>query len=124
ALEAGRVCAAGDDAAPGDRVPLAGDPRPVDRERGQLLGRALGPDLGDRLGPDEARLLLAAPAEARLDRVAILAEVVAVQVVTDLDPQRVARPEPRGRRAALKQGVPHAGCLARVEQQLDPVLAR
>ena len=49
----------------------------------------------DRLGADEAGLLLAAPPEPRLDRVAILAQVVAVQVKADLEPQRVARARAR-----------------------------
>ena len=54
-----------------DRVALARDAALGERERRQLLGGAVGARRGDRLGADEARLLLAAPAEPGLDRVAV-----------------------------------------------------
>ncbi|HEX8066338.1 MAG TPA: hypothetical protein VF520_07415, partial [Thermoleophilaceae bacterium] len=66
--------------------------RPRERERDQLLGRLSEP--AERVRPDESGVELAAPAEARLDRVAVLGQVVAVQVEAGLDPQRVARAEP------------------------------
>src|SRR3712207_7778824 len=41
--------------------------------------------------PDEAGVELADPAEAGLDRVVVLVQVVAVEVEADLETQRVAR---------------------------------
>ena len=69
-------------------------PGALDLEGRQLLGRALGARRGDRLGADEAGPLLAAPAEAGLDRVALGRQVVAVQV--ESRPRAAAC---RGRRA-------------------------
>ncbi len=77
-------------------------------ERRQLLGGAVGARLGDRLRADEARLLLAAPAEARLDRVAVLGEVVAVEVEADLHAKRVARAQARGRGARVDDRIPQS----------------
>ena len=81
------------------RVALARDPPPGQDERRELLCRALGAGGGDRLRADEPRLLLAAPAEPGLDRVAVLGQVVAVEVEADLEAQRVAGAEP-GRHGA------------------------
>ena len=61
------------------------------------------------LGADKARVLLAAPAQAGLDRPALLHQVVAVEVEADLEAQRVARAEPGGRGAGLEQRVPDVG---------------
>src|SRR4051812_40796027 len=66
--EARRLRAAGDDAAPGDGVALPGDAAVADDERDESLRRPGGADCGDGLGPDEARVLLAAPPEPSLDR--------------------------------------------------------
>ena len=129
ALERGREGAAGDHARLGavgvdDRVALARDPAPGDRERRQPLGGPGGARRGDRLGADEARLLLAAPAEAGLDRVAVLGEVVAVEVEADLEPQGVAGGEPGRHGPRLDQRRPQRRRRARLDQDLDPVLAR
>ena len=75
-----------------DRVVLARDAGAGEGERHQRL---VGLDAAQRLGADEARVELAAPAEAGLDRVAVLGQVVAVEVEADLEAQRVARAEAR-----------------------------
>src|SRR3954451_9470541 len=111
-------------AAADHRVALARDPRPGEDEGDELLRGAAGALLGDGLGPDEARLLLAAPAEPRLDGAARLHEVVAVEVEADLEPEGVARAEADGRGALLCQGIPHARCVLGREEELDAVLAR
>jgi len=87
------------------RVARARYPRPLDHERHQPLDGRRTPRGSHRSGADEARLLLAAPAEACLDRPAVLAQVVAVQVKTDLEPQRVAGTEPRGGGAGIDEDV-------------------
>ena len=106
-----------------DRVAVAGDAGALDQERGQLLGRALGAGLGDGLGAEEAGRLHAAPAEAGLDRVALGAELVAVQREADLEPQGVAGAEPAGDDAGVEQLGPDRRRHLGVQQQLDPVLA-
>ncbi len=106
------------------RVARSRDPLPLDHERHELLAarpRARG---GHRVCPHEPRLLLAAPAQPSLDRVALLTEVVAIEVKADLHPQRVSRPEPGRPRAAFHQRVPYAGRMLGIEHQLHPVLAR
>src|SRR4029077_19724865 len=88
------------------------------------LPRACGDAPRSAAGADEARLFLAAPAQAGLDRSAVLAEVVAVQGKADLEPQRVTGSETR-RGHALLQGRAQTGPGAsRVDQKFDPVLAR
>src|SRR5687768_18506102 len=106
-----------------DRVSLARDAALGDDERDQPL---FGPGVagsGDRLGPDEARVLLAAPAEAGLDRVSIGVHVVAVEVKADLEAKRVARSEAGGGGAAVDERLPDAWRGVGAEQQLDAVLA-
>ena len=108
-----------------DRVARARDPAALDRRRRRASrrcpARARG---GDGLRAGEARLLLAAPAEARLDRVAVGAHVVAVQVEADLEPERVAGAEPAGRHAGVEQPAPELGDAVVGEDDLDAVLAR
>ena len=104
----------------GDRVVLARDARAGEGERHERLGRG---DRRQRLGADEARVELAAPAQSRLDRVAVLRQVVAVQVEADLQAQRVARAQAGRRHAALEQGVPDRGGAVGRQQQLAAVLA-
>src|SRR5205814_8132660 len=73
---------------------------------------------------DEAGVLLAAPAEAGLDRAALLHQVVAVEVEADLEAQRVTGRQAGRDRAAAQQLVPQrARVLGRCED-LDTVLAR
>src|SRR5215212_11567300 len=85
--EARRVRAAGDDAAPCDRIALPSDAAVADDEGHEPLRRPRGPHGRDGRGPDEPRRLLAAPPEAGLDRPAVLAQVVAVEVVAGLQAQ-------------------------------------
>ncbi len=104
-------------------LPSRGIPLILDLEGDEDLGRALGASAGDRLGADEPGLLLAAPAEARFDRVALRTQLVAVQRITDLQPQRVAGAEPAGDDAGVQQLCPDRRRDLGVDQQLDPVLA-
>ena len=66
---------------------------------------------------------LAAPAEPGLDRVAVLGEVVAVQVEADLEAQRVAGGEADRRHARSSRASHTAVGAVRRDQQLDAVLA-
>src|SRR4051794_21945319 len=80
ALQARRERPAGDLAPPRDGVALTRDAGAVDLERDELLRGPGLPNRAHRLGADEARVLLAAPAEARLDRPALDCQLVAVEV--------------------------------------------
>src|SRR5204862_2766153 len=72
----------------------------------------------------EVLLERADPAETRGDRVGVGTDVVPVKRVADLEPQRVARPEPAWNRATLEHAVPQcAGDVGR-DEKLDPELAR
>ena len=118
-----RAQRAGGDLSPAEHgVALAGDALLGD-ERDEHLGRAVGPSDLDRLRADEARVLLHAPAQAGLDGTARLHQVVAVQVVTDLQAQRVARAEADRDDARVQQRVPDLDGADRVDQQLHAVLA-
>src|SRR3954467_10316459 len=103
-------------------LPWRRDPGTSHGERDELLVRSGLADRADGLGADEPRVLLAAPAEAGLDRPALLHQVVAVEVEADLQAQRVARAEPGRRDALREQRVPDRGRVAGGEQQLDAVL--
>ena len=72
---------------------------------------------------DEAGVLLAAPAQAGLDRAALLHQVVAVEVEADLEAQRVARGEAGGHAPRVQQRVPAARRGLGRCQHLDAVLA-
>lgn len=105
-LERRREGTARDDAATDDLVAGTRDPAIGEAERYELqpvrVVRVLRVELADRadrLGADEAGVLLAAPAEAGADRVAILGEVVAVEVEAGLEPKRVAGAESGGQGA-------------------------
>ena len=102
-------------------LPGARYPRPREGERDERLLRL---DRAQRLGPDEARIELAAPAEAGLQRIAILGQVVAVEVEADLEPQRVARAEPGRHHASRRERIPDGGCAVGAHEQLRAVLAR
>src|SRR5256885_10473400 len=114
---------AGHLAAADHRVALARDARSVDHERHQALSRAGLAHRAHGVGADEARGLLAGPAEPGLDRPALLHEVVAVQVEADLEAERVARRQSGRRRAGREQGVPDLAGPGRIQQQLDAVLS-
>src|SRR5213076_1461835 len=104
-----------------DRVAGPSDPRSLDHERHQPFGRRRPTRGRDRLGADEARLLLAAPAQPGLDGPPILGEVVAVEVKAGLEPQRVAGPETYRHSAAVYQGIPHILGVLRRQQQFHTV---
>ena len=53
-----------------------------------------------------------------------LVEVVAVERVIDLEPERVAGAQPRGDRAGYQQLLPQGRGLIRANEQLDAILAR
>src|ERR1700752_127872 len=91
--------------------------------RGDPLLRSGFPGRPDRLGSDEARVLLAAPPEPGLDRPARLHQVVAVEVEADLQAQRVARPEPGRLRATLSHRVPPPYRVLAAKDQLDALLS-
>ena len=88
--------AAGDDSprSPSMRtgLPWRGIPGPVKANGTSFCS---GSKSAQGVGADEARVELAAPAEAGLDRVAVLGQVVAVEVEADLEAQRVARAQAR-----------------------------
>src|SRR4051794_30445341 len=110
-------------AAADDRIALAGDAR-LHRERDELLGRAGLARGAYGVGADEAGVLLARPAQAGLDRAARRHQVVAVEVVVDLQAQRVAGGQAGGHGAAAQQLVPQLAGVGRLAEQLDAVLAR
>src|SRR5204862_6580561 len=85
-----------------------------------VRGRVRG---GQRVRGDEARLPLATAPEARLDRVAGLGEVVAVEVEADLEPEGVACAETGGAGTVLRERVPYGGGAVGRDQQLHAVLA-
>ena len=76
------------------------------------------------VGADEAGRLLAAPAEAGLDRAAVLGQVVAVEVEARLQAQRVARAQADGVAPAATTASQTAAARAGRDEQLDAVLAR
>ena len=114
----------GDLAALGDRHPLAGDPRVLHDERGELARGPFGLDPAQLVGAGEVLVERADPAQARGDRVGLRADVVPVQRVADLEAQRVAGAEARGLRAALEHGVPERNGILVHHHQLDAGLAR
>ena len=83
---------------PTTSLPCRAMPGPV-MTNGASFSRRAGLARGAHgVAADEARVLLAAPAQAGLDRAALLHQVVAVEVEADLEAQRVARGEADGRR--------------------------
>src|SRR5688572_6873903 len=103
-----------------DGVALARDATLRQDERGELFMRARLARRGDRLEADEACPLLAAPTEARLDRIAVLGQVVAVKVEADLHAKRVASAEARRLGAGLDDRVPEGARVLWRTQDLDP----
>src|SRR5262245_42441307 len=94
----------------------------------QAPPRALGTDLLERLAPDELALRrLDDPAQASLERVRRVVDVVAVEGVLHLEPQGVTRPEP-DRRGAIgaargQQRLPELRGPVGGRVQLESVLA-
>src|SRR4051812_42270816 len=126
-LEAGRQGPARDDsgfvAVLQDGVSLARDARARQNERGELL---FGPGLASRsdgLGADEARVLLATPAQAGLDRVAGLIHVIAVEVEAHLQAQGVTCAKPGRSGTGVEKAGPPGRRAARLQQEFDAVFA-
>src|SRR5438094_10539166 len=111
----------GDLAAALDRHALPRDRLLGHHEGGELPPGALLLDAAQLIDTGELLLERAHPPESGRDRVGFLGDVVAVQRVTDLEPQRVARAEAARDDVALGDRVPerarvlgHAEVLAAV----------
>src|SRR5438067_3681047 len=109
-----------------DLVPVARDPA-LDHETGDLPLRSGGLFRRDHIAPDEGLVQLARPAEARLDRVGGLVDVVPIEREARLQTQRVAgsqadRLDP-GLAPGRKQAVPHRGRIGVGHEHLEAVLA-
>ncbi len=102
-------------------LPWRGMPGPV-KANGTSFW-AVVPGSGSLSAPMKSGLALAAPAEAGLDRVVVLVEVVAVEVEADLEAERVSGAEAGWSRAVLRERVPDLRGSIRRDQQLDAVLA-
>ena len=96
----------------------------VHAQRDEPALRAVGARAREHVRARELLVARADPAEARLDRVRVLRDVVAVQRVADLEPQGIARAQAAGHGAGLDQGVPQLHDLAGRADQLDARLAR
>ena len=122
-VEHRRERARGDLAAALDRHPLTRDRLLGHPEGDELALRAARLDLAQRPGADEVGVERADPAEAARDRVPLRPDVVAVQRVADLEPQRVARAEAARRDAAGEDRVPQRRRVLGHAGELDPLLA-
>ncbi len=99
--------------------------RPLEHaERDEPVRRPVLARARQHVRAGELTLARADPAEAGLDRVRVRPDVVPVQRVTDLEPQRVARAEAAGQRAGLGQRIPQALGIGGGRDQLDAELAR
>ena len=114
----------GDLASALDRHALARHGALLHDERDELARRPFRLDAAKLLDPGELRLERARPPEPRGDRIGLGRDVVAVQRVADLEPQRVARAEAAGRRAAREDGIPERGRLVLCAAELDSLLPR
>src|SRR4029450_980382 len=85
------------------------------------LLRPLLPNPATRLGADEARVLLDAPAEPRLDRSPLLGGVVSKEAVVALEAEGVASAEARRRGPPVDDGVPDGDRVGARREQRDPV---
>ncbi len=109
---------------------MAGDPAVADHEPDELAGDPVAGGLLQRGPAHEVAGLgqLDDAAETRLERVGRPVELVAVEGHAGLEPERVARPQPDRDLALgptrLEQGVPQLDGAVRVDEQLEPVLAR
>src|SRR5581483_5593602 len=81
-------------------------------------------DLAQALDAREGRLERADPAESARDRVPLRTDVVTVQRVAHLEPQRVARAEAARGDAAPEDRRPQRRRVVRHARELDPLLAR
>src|SRR5579862_1597361 len=128
-VEHGRVRAGGDLAAATavrkrDRHVLTRNGLLGHDERDEPLFRPACLDLPEPLDAGELRVERARPAEAGRDRIPLRSDVVAVERIADLEPQRVARPEPAGRDAAFEDRVPETDGVVLHACELDAFLAR
>src|SRR5215831_21235201 len=110
-VDRGAIRARGDDADRATvfphRIAVARDGLFDHLDADQAPPHAFGADLLERLAPDELALRrLDDPAQASLERVRRVVDVVAVQGVLHLEPQSVARPEPDRRDAVGAPGGP------------------
>src|SRR5881296_3408084 len=110
-----------------DLVAMAGDAT-LDHQASDLSLRPLRLLCGDHVAPGEFLVELAGPAQARLDRVGRLVDVVAVQGEAGLQTERVARPEPdwldSGVAPGREQSVPDFGGVGVCHEHLEAVFAR
>src|SRR5439155_17937493 len=111
----------------GDLVPVPSDPA-VDDETGDLSRGPLGLFRGDHVPAGEFLVELAGPAEARLDRVGGLVDVVPVERKARFEAERVAGTEADRLDALLgtprEQPVPDPGGVRVRHEDLEAVLAR
>src|SRR5262245_48314519 len=108
----------------GDRHPLARDGLLLHHESDEPPRRPGLLHAAQRLRAREILVESASPAEAGGDRVRVRADVVSVQRVADLEPERVARAQPTWPRASLEHAVPERARLIGHDEQLYPDLAR
>ena len=92
-----------------DRHSLPRDRSLLHHERREPLLWAVFLDEPELLDTCELLAECADPAEAGRDRIGLGPDVVPVQRVADLEPERVARTQPRRRDAALHDSVPELG---------------
>src|SRR5581483_11597105 len=107
-----------------DRHSLPGNRLLLHYESDEPARGAVFLDLAKRLRPGEVLVPRADPAEPGRDRVGIRTDVVSVERVADLQPERVASPETRRLRASLDDAVPQLARVVRRHHQLDAGLAR
>src|SRR5829696_5301886 len=97
-----------------DRMVVARDAPPLHLEADELLSQPLLLLLFQSVLADELLLLVQVDgeADAGLERRRLGVELVAVEAHPGLEPQGVARPQARRRRAGLKELAPDARCVA------------
>ena len=107
-----------------DRHALARHGALLHDERDELAGWAFVLDAPQRVDSGEVGVERARPAETRRDRVGLGRDVVAVERVTHLEPQRVARAEAARRHPALEDRVPERHGVVLRAAELHALLAR
>ena len=119
-VRAGRDLAA----APRSAMPCARNRLLLHHERDELPLRSRLLDPAELLDAGEVLVERARPAQAGRDRVRLRRDVVAVQRVADLEPERVARAEAARGGAARDDGVPELRPVLGRAHQLAAALAR
>ena len=123
-VEHRRVRARRDLAASLDGHPLARHGALLHHERDELARRAFLLDSAERLHSGELRLERTRPAEPGGDRVRLRRDVVPVERVADLEPERVAGAEAARRHSAREDGVPESGRVVLGAAELHSRLSR